>query len=80
MPRHLELSSCWSKDLSDECAVFPLRIQDHLVSLIYGDRGPLGLQALDLDLIRRLTTVASQAFERCILEQKQARLRQASDR
>ena len=80
MPPHLELASCWSKDLADECAVFPLRIQDHLVSLIYGDRGPLGLQALDLDLIRRLTTVASQAFERCILEQKQARLRQASDR
>lgn len=80
MPPHLELASCWSKDLADECAVFPLRIQDHLVCLIYGDRGPLGLQALDLDLIRRLTTVASQAFERCILEQKQARLRQASDR
>lgn len=79
MPPHLELAACWSKDLTDECAVFPLRIQDHLVSMIYGDRGPLGLQALDLELIRRLTTVASQAFERCILEQKQARLRQASD-
>ena len=80
MPPHLELAACWSKDLADECVVFPLRIQDHLVSLIYGDRGPLGLQALDLDLIRRLATVAGQAFERCILEQKQARLRQASDR
>lgn len=77
MPPHLELAACWSKDLADECAVFPLRIQEHLVSLIYGDRGPLGLQALDLELIRHLTTVASQAFERCILEQKQARLGQA---
>ena len=80
MPSHLELAACWSKDLTDECAVFPLRIQDHLVCLIYGDRGPLGLKALDLELIRRLTAVASQAFERCILEQKQARLRQTSNR
>jgi hypothetical protein len=80
MPPHLELASCWKKDLADECAVFPIRIQEHLVSLIYGDRGPLGLQALDLELIRRLTTIGSQAFERCILQQKQARLRQASDR
>lgn len=77
MPPHLELAACWSKDLTDECAVFPLRLQEHLVSLIYGDRGPLGLQALDLELIRRLTAVASRAFERCILEQKQARQRQA---
>ena len=79
MSPHLELAACWSKDLADECAVFPLRIQDHLVSMIYGDRGPLGLQALDLELIRHLTTVASQAFERCILEQKQSRFRQASE-
>lgn len=77
MPPHLELAACWSKDLTDECAVFPLRLQEHLVSLIYGDRGPLGLQALDLELVRRLTAVASRAFERCILEQKQARQRQA---
>ncbi len=80
MPAHLELAACWSKDLTDECAVFPLRLQDRLVSLIYGDRGPLGLQALDLELIRHLTSVASQAFERCILQQKQQRLRQAPDR
>lgn len=80
MPPHLELAACWSKDLTDECAVFPVRIQGHLACLVYGDRGPLGLQALDLELIRRLTTVASQAFERCIRQQKQQRLRQASDR
>jgi hypothetical protein len=35
---------------------------------------------LDLELIRHLTSVASQAFERCILQHKQQRLRQAPDR
>ena len=80
MPPHVEMAACWSKDLADECAVFPVRIRDHLVSLIYGDRGPLGLQALDLELIRRLLCLASEAFKNCILHQKQDRLRQAQDR
>ena len=70
MPAHLDLAACWHKDLSDESAVFPIRVQDRLVALVYGDRGPLGLADLDLDLIRGLCVSAARAFERCILDRK----------
>lgn len=70
MPAHLELAACWHKDLSDESAIFPIRVRDRLVALVYGDRGPLGLADLDLDLIRGLCVSAARAFERCIVERK----------
>jgi len=70
MPAHIELAACWHKDLSDECAVFPIRVRDRLVTLIYGDCGPMGLADLDLDLIRSLCSSAADAFERCIMERK----------
>lgn len=70
MPAHVDLAACWHKDLSDECAVFPIRVQEKLVVLVYGDRGPLGLADLDLDLIRGLCVSAARAFERCIMERK----------
>ena len=72
MTAHIELAECWHKNLADECAVFPIRVQEKLVTLLYGDCGPLGLADLDLDLIRGLCTSASRAFERCILERKRA--------
>jgi hypothetical protein len=43
MPAHLDLAECWNKDLSDECVIFPVRLRERLVALVYGDRGPLGL-------------------------------------
>lgn len=70
MSAHVDLAACWHKDLSDECAVFPIRVQDRLVTLVYGDRGPLGLADLDLDLIRGFCVSAARAFERCIMERK----------
>ncbi len=70
MPPHLEMAACWSKDLSDECVVFPIRVRERLVTLVYGDRGPLGLADLDLNKIRHLTSAASAAFELCIMKQK----------
>jgi len=70
MPAHSDLAACWHKDLSDECAVFPIRVRDRLLALVYGDRGPLGLADLDLDLIRGLCISAARAFERCIMERK----------
>ena len=73
MPPHLELAACWHKDLSDECAIFPIRLRERLVAMVYGDRGPLGLADLDLEMIRGLAASASRAFERCILEQKRKR-------
>lgn len=73
MPPHLDLAACWHKDLADECAVFPIRLRERLVALVYGDRGPMGLADLDLDMIRGLMVSASRAFERCILLQKRQR-------
>jgi hypothetical protein len=73
MPAHLSLAACWHKDLSDESAVFPIRVRDRLVALVYGDCGPLGLADLDLDHLRELCASASRAFERYIVEQKQRR-------
>ena len=70
MAAHSELLSCWHKDLADECAVFPVRVRDRLVALVYGDCGPLGLADLDLDRVRGLCNIASRAFERCIVERK----------
>jgi len=70
MSAHVDLAACWHKDLSDECAVFPIRVRDKLVALVYGDCGPLGLADLDLDLIRGLCVSAARAFERCIMERK----------
>ena len=73
MAAHLDLAACWHKDLSDECAVFPIRVRDRMVALVYGDCGPLGLADLDLDRIRELCSSASRAFERCIVEQRRRR-------
>jgi hypothetical protein len=70
MPPHLEMAACWNKDLSDECVVFPIRVRERLVTLVYGDRGPLGLADLDLNKVRQLTSAASDAFELCIIKQK----------
>ncbi len=70
MPAHVALASCWHKDLTDEAAVFPIRVRDRLVALVYGDRGPLGLADLDLDLIRGLCAAAARAFERIIVDRK----------
>jgi hypothetical protein len=73
MPAHLSLAACWHKDLSDESAVFPVRVRDRLVALVYGDCGPLGLADLDLDHMRDLCASASRAFERYLVEQKKRR-------
>lgn len=70
MPAHIDLTACWHKDLSDECGVFPIRVRDRLIALVYGDRGPLGLADLDLDLVRGLCGSAARAFERCIMDRK----------
>lgn len=70
MAAHLELAACWGRDLTEECAIFPIRVRDRLVALMYGDRGPSGLQDLDLDRLRRLAEAAALALERCIVEQK----------
>jgi len=78
MPVHQELARCWSQDLSSDCVVFPIRVRERLVTLVYGDRGPLGLAELDLNRIRQLTAAASNAFEVCILKQKDKRQRATS--
>jgi hypothetical protein len=70
MSSHLDLAACWQSDLGKECAVLPIRVQDRLVCVAYGDRGAQGLEALDLDKIQRLTRAAADAFERSILKQK----------
>ena len=78
MRAHKELARCWNQDLSYDCVVFPIRVRERLVTLVYGDRGPLGLAELDLNRIRQLTAAASSAFEVCILKQKGKRQRATS--
>jgi len=78
MSSHLELTACWNKDLSDECVVLPIRVRERLVSLIYGDRGPIGLADLNLDRIRHLAAVAAGSFEACIVRQKGKKRRVSS--
>lgn len=73
MPAHIELASCWNKDLGDECVVFPVRVRKRLVATFYGDRGPLGLAELDLHGVQALADGAARAFERRILEHKKRR-------
>ena len=71
MPPHTRLAECWNEELAHECAVFPIRLGDRLISLIYGDRDCLGLDGLELTLIQRLTVKAAIAFEMCIMQKRQ---------
>lgn len=65
-----QLADCWGGELPQEVAMFPLRVRDRLVAILYGDRGSLGLIGLDLDELKRLANKASMALELIILRKK----------
>ena len=74
MQAHIELASCWSETSAHECAIFPIRVRDRAVSYIYLDRNHEGLDGLDFEALRRISTMAAIAFEMCIMKQKLRRV------
>lgn len=70
MPAHRQLALAWGGDLPSECLMIPIRVRGNMVSVLYGDRGPLGLHGVDVDLFRRLAARAAEALELCILRKK----------
>ena len=49
MVAHERLMNCWHAPLPTECLVIPVRIKDRLVALLFGDRGPEGLDPHDIE-------------------------------
>ena len=70
MPAHERLVKCWRGSLETECAVFPVKVRDRLVCVVYGDRDSLGLAGLDVQAIQRLTAKAAIAFEMLLMQRK----------
>jgi hypothetical protein len=70
MPPHTRLAECWNEEEAHECAVFPIRLGNRLVSLVYGDRDCLGLDGIDVAMLRRLVSKASIALKVCIMQKK----------
>lgn len=70
MPIHRRMAVTWGGDFPSECLVLPIRVREHLASVLYGDRGPLGLHGVDVDVFRRLRDRAAEALELCVLRKK----------
>jgi hypothetical protein len=70
LPNHEALARSWGGSLEHECLLLPIPVRGKLVSVVYGDRGSLGVADVDLVLTRRLVAKAAIAFERCILRRK----------
>ena len=70
MPSHRMLARCWGGELPEQCLMLPVRLRGRLISVIYGDCGPSGLQGIDLELLKELAEKAAIAFELCILRRK----------
>lgn len=70
MPPHLRLAQCWGDEMSNPCAVLPIRIRKRPVAFIYLDRDCLGLEGIDLDALQLIGRAASTAFGNCILTRK----------
>ncbi len=70
MPAHRELARCWGGELPQQCLMMPIRLRGRLVSILYGDRGALGVQGVQIEEIKELAEKAAIAFELCILRRK----------
>jgi hypothetical protein len=63
---HLQLVYCWQGSLRQECAVFPVRIKDRLVSVLYVDTAePGGIAARHLGILQ----TGASLFSRCLVAQ-----------
>jgi len=72
MPAHRGLIDLLGGEAPEECLLLPLRLGDHMVAVIYGDRNGEHVAGVDLEALRHLGDVASDALERCILLKRQA--------
>ncbi len=70
MPAHRELARAWGGELPQQCLMMPIRLRGRLVSVLYGDRGALGLKGIRVEEVRELSEKAAIAFELCILRRK----------
>jgi MshEN domain len=70
MPSHRALARCWGGELPQECLMMPIRLRGRLISVLYGDRGALGLEGVPIEQIRDLSEKAAIAFQLCILRRK----------
>lgn len=69
-PSHRRMACTWGGDLPKDCLMMPIRVRDHMVSVVYVDNEVEGLLQPDVDGLRRLVERASLAFEWCILRKK----------
>lgn len=67
---HKTLARCWGGALPRECLLLPVRIRGRLVTVVYADREPDDLGAVDLEALVGLAASAAEAYERCILRKK----------
>ena len=50
--------------------MMPIRLRGRLISVLYADRGALGLEGVEIEEIKELSDKAAIAFELCILRRK----------
>ncbi|NJL29949.1 MAG: hypothetical protein HC897_19665 [Thermoanaerobaculia bacterium] len=70
MPIHRLIAAAWGGELPRECVLVPVRLGEHLLCVLYGDRGDKGLRGLRTEQLQRLAQKAALAFELCILRNK----------
>jgi len=67
---HLQLLRCWDGSLDRECVLFPIRIKDRLVAVLYADAGDQPLAPEHLGNLKVVTELFTQSLIDQILRRK----------
>lgn len=67
---HLQLLRCWDGSLHRECVLFPVRIKDRLVAVLYADAGDQPLAPEHLGNLKVVTELFTQSLIDQILRRK----------
>ncbi len=67
---HLEFAASWSGELPEACMMWPVRIQQHLACILYGDGFTGNLDALDPALYPALAQRVARTMRRFILDRR----------
>jgi len=69
---HLQLLRCWHGSLHRECVLFPVRIKDRLVAVLYADTGDRSLAPEHLGNLKAATELLTRSLIDQILRRKAA--------
>jgi len=70
MPSHRQLVRCWGGEWPFASLFVPIRLQNRMVAVLYGDRGAAGVSDVSIEELAALAQKGAEAFELCILRKK----------